>query len=293
MVIFSFTVFFGTWLMLYLPGRLGGGAGLLRLASDVTCLGGCLAYGVAVWLYVVIAEEHRSSRLMQAAWLALAANAGFSVLRTLAESRWPHFFFPAYFEDQPLRGLWQQVAIFLANLSLTVGVVLMWLAFDSVGLSVRLKRRDYLAIGLILCVLALLPVVSGGFTEARSPYLLARYIQRAGAPFWVLYSVLSVILHRMVGEMGGGRLQLALRCIVFYVMARGALILLSSGARLAENAFGPRWYTRLALELDTVGWQFLRWLPALAAAYRIQMSACVVERLNLLKQARSANAAAT
>jgi hypothetical protein len=281
----------GLWLALRLSFRPGGWEMGGWLAEDLISAAGFIAYATACWLSLKIAQEHRGAGLMRGAWLALAANAGLSVLRVLLENRWAAPSFPALFSDRAVRGLWLQFIIFPANLCVLVGLAAMWLALRSVGLRAPLKARDGFAMAVILGLLVLLLTASGGHSEARSPYAVARYLQQYGSFFWAFCGVAAVVLHRTVAQMGGGKLAPALRCLMFYVILRATFFLALSLVRLAQDRAPLAWPYTLSIELTLqTGWQFVRWLPAMAAAYRVQMSVGVVEQLAGLKQARAARA---
>src|SRR4030095_12837926 len=46
----------------------------------------CVAYALALALNLEIAAEYRQTRLLRVAWLALAVNAGVSIIRIIVES---------------------------------------------------------------------------------------------------------------------------------------------------------------------------------------------------------------
>src|SRR5512145_1574864 len=85
-------VWFGLALNLcaYLAAHLPWWAGLtprLRMTeSAIRTVFLCLAYVLALWLNLEIAAEYRQTRWLRLAWLALAGNAGVSIVRMVIES---------------------------------------------------------------------------------------------------------------------------------------------------------------------------------------------------------------
>jgi hypothetical protein len=54
--------------------------------SAIRTISLCLAYTLALALNLEVAAEYRQTRWLHVAWLALAANAGVSVVRIIVES---------------------------------------------------------------------------------------------------------------------------------------------------------------------------------------------------------------
>ncbi|HMX24982.1 MAG TPA: hypothetical protein PKC13_05080, partial [Blastocatellia bacterium] len=115
----------------------------------------CLGYLPALLLNLEIAKEHRQTRWLHAAWLALAANAGVSIVRMIVESSLLNLAWPGYTRT-PLWGLLQHLAIVPANLFLLLGLLAMWWAYQQVGLGFTVEKRDYAVLVGILVLMFLL-----------------------------------------------------------------------------------------------------------------------------------------
>lgn len=237
------------------------------------------AYVVALALSLEVAGEYRGAPLLRVAWLALAANAGISVVRMILEGPWIGLLWSGY--DRALRGLCQHLAIVPANVALLIGVLAMCLAYHRVGLGFEVARRDYALMGMIAAVLIALLTFRSGLTEAQSPYLTGRYLQQTGLVLLALVSAVSVLLHRMALQMGGGQLARVLMLLTLYALARSTVVLLGALRRTLRPTAG--FFIDCLIEL---AWTVIVWLPALAAAYRAQMTVSAAKELNERRLAR-------
>lgn len=244
-----------------------------------------IAFAIALVLTLEIAREYRKTPLLHLAWLAMAANAGISVIRMIFESPWIGMLWSEY--DRSLRGLLQHLAIVPANLALLAGVVAMCVAYHRVGLGFEIERRDYLLIGTIAAVLIALLTFREGLTEAHSAYPAGRYLQQSGLVLLAIISAVSVLLHRMAIRMGGGQLATVLMLITLYAISRSTIVL--TGAITPSLHPEARIFIRGFIEL---GWLTVTWLPALAAAYRMQMTVGAVREIKHLEKRRVAGQAA-
>lgn len=255
------------WLAINLPWTFGWtarhyiAAHLIRLALS------CVALGLACAINLEIAEEYRNARWLRLAWLALAANAGISVLRMIAESPLWQLSWPEY--TLPIRGLLQHLAIVPANFALLLGMAAMCWAYHQVGLGFEIERRDWLMMGGVAALLIALMTVREGLTEAQSPIVTSRYLQLSGLILLALATAVSIVLQRMAMGMGGGRLAAALRVLTLYALLRSALVLL--GALHPERFISPTGNILRGYFFE-LGWQAVLWLPALAAAYRAELT---------------------
>lgn len=247
------------------------------LASRFRNTASIFSFTLAWLLNLKIAREYRQTPLLRLAWLALAANAGLSVIRMILEGHWLQLIWSGY--TTPVRGLWQHLAIVPANLCLLVGVVAMCLAYHRVGLGLEITRRDYAMIALIAAVLIALLTYREGLTEANSPYPAGRYLQQFGLILLALISAVSVLLHGMAMRMGGGLLARVLMLITLYALGRSSLVLLSAITPLLHP--DAKLFIKLVIEL---GWLTVVWLPALAAAYRVQMTVDAVRETRLFER---------
>ncbi len=252
--------------------------GAIKAAASI------LAYALALALNLEIAAEYRHTAWLRAAWLALAANAGLSIARTIVESALLNSVWSQYTSSH-LRGLLQHLVIIPANGFLLLGVLAMWWAYHRVGLGFAIKRRDWAAMAGILALILALLAFRENLSEAQSPYLLGRYLQPAGLVLLSIISAVSLALHRLAMQMGGGKLAVTLRWLMVYVLLRSALVL--EGALRQEflpelsQSYGPGHYFR------NICWQAVPWVAALAAAYRTQLT---VRAAKALAQQRAVKA---
>ena len=235
-----------------------------------------IAFIVALALHLEIAKEYRRTPLLHFAWLALAANAGISVIRMILEGPWLTLIWSEY--DRSLHGLLQHQAIIPANLALLTGVIAMCLAYHRVGLGFEVTRRDYVFMAISAVILIALLVFREGLTEAESPYLAGRYLQQFGLFVLALIAAVCVLLHRMAIQMGGGQLANVLRLITFYAFSRSIIVLFT-----AVRPVFPAGTKPFLSCLTEMSWLLVVWLPALAAAYRLQMTVNAAEKLTSLK----------
>ncbi len=244
----------------------------------------CLAYGLALSLNLEIAAEYRQTRWLRLAWVALAGNAGVSIVRMVVESSLFNLIWPGYTRD-PLWGLLQHLAIVPANAFLLFGLLAMWWAYREVGLGFALEKRDYAAIAGILGLLVALMVFREGLSEARSPYAVSRWLQLVGLTLLSFSAAASLATHRVSMQMGGGKLAVALRFLTLYTLLRGALVLLQASQRmtLTEGQQASGSYSVFM----NLCWQSVPWVAALAAAYHAEMTIHAARELEQQRAARA------
>lgn len=208
-----------------------------------------LAYLVALGYCLRIRADHPAAGRMRRAWEWMGVSAGLSILRH------------AYELTGLLRGWelgvmsWRQILIVLSLLSLTVGLVELWRAFQRVGLGLRWRGIDWVWLGLIvvLAVPAMLNWERMG--DARSPVAAMRYLQFLSAILLAVPAMLSLGLHRISEEMTGGKWAVALRWMVGFLLLR--LV------NLCVVTAWPEWADSIVLSSWAAPWLF-----AMAAAER-------------------------
>ena len=244
----------------------------------------CLAYGLALSLNLEIAAEYRQTRWLRLAWVALAGNAGVSIVRMVVESSLFNLIWPGYTRD-PLWGLLQHLAIVPANAFLLFGLLAMWWAYHEVGLGFAIEKRDYAAIAGILGLLVALMVFREGLSEARSPHEVSRWLQLIGLTLLSFSAASSLATHRVAMQMGGGKLAVALRFLTLYTLLRGALVLLQASQRmtLTEGQQASGSYSVFM----NLCWQSVPWIAVLAAAYRAEMTIHAAQGLEQQRAARA------
>lgn len=248
-----------------------------------------IAYGMALALNLEIAAEHRQTRWLRLAWLALAGNAAVSIVRIVVESSLLNLIWPDYTRG-PLWGLLQHLAIVPANAFMLCGLLAMWWAYNEVGLGFAIEKRDYAAIAAILGLLAGLMVFREGLSEARSPYAVSRWLQLIGLALLTFSAAASLATHRMAVQMGGGKLAVALRFLTLYTLLRGGLVLIQASLRMSlTEGQRPSGSYSVLMELC---WQSVPWIAALAAAYRAEMTVHAARELEHQRAAKAILASA-
>jgi hypothetical protein len=287
---YALALHLGVLIALWVPYRLGGVRELGIVHSAAMTIFSCLAFTVAFVLNLEVAAEYRHTRWLRVAWLGLAANAALSVVRMVVESNLLNLIWEGY-KSSPLAGLLLHLTIVPANCFLLVSLLAMGWAYHEVGLGFTIERRDYGLIVAILGLMLALLIFREGLTEARSPYLLSRYLQQGGLVLLSLTAALSVVLYRMAMQMGGGKLALALQWLTVYVLVRNVLVLAGALQRLAAlNITSGEIKGNLFLVsyLLILGWQSVGWLAALAAAHRAELTINAARELAQRRAARAA-----
>jgi hypothetical protein len=277
------------WLACNMPWRAGLAARHWVAEGAIRTGFLCIAYGMALALNLEIAAEHRQTRWVRFAWLALAGNAAVSIVRIVVESSLFNLIWPGYTRG-PLWGLLQHLAIAPANAFMLFGLLAMWWSYNRVGLGFAIEKRDYAAIAAVLGLFIGLMVFREGLSEARSPYAVSRWLQLIGLALLTFSAAASLATHRMAMQMGGGKLAVALRFLTLYTLLRAALVLLQASQRMAlmegQQSSGP-----YSVFMDLC-WQAVPWIAALAAAYRAEMTVHAARELEHQRAAKAILASA-
>jgi hypothetical protein len=277
------------WLAAHLPWRAGLTPRMWVAESAVRTGFLCLAYGLALALNLEIAEEHRQTRWLRFAWLALAGNAAVSIIRIVVESSLFNLIWPDYTRD-PLWGLLRHLTIVPANAFLLFGLLAMWWAYHRVGLGFAVEKRDYAAIAGILGLLVALMFFHEGLSEARSPYALSRWLQLIGLALLTFSAAASLATHRMAMQMGGGKLAVALRFLTLYTLLRGVLVLIQAGLKMSLMDGQQPGVSYSAFMI--LCWQAAPWIVTLAAVYRAEMTVHAARELEHQRAAKAVLASA-
>ena len=279
----------GAWLALHLPWQLGWTPHFEIAEWAVRLMFLSSAYLLAFLLNLEIAAEYRQVRLLRVAWLALAANAGFSVVRIVIESSLLNLVWERY-KPGPVFGLLQHLAIVPANTCLLLGLLAMGWAYHRTGLGFRIEKRDYAAIAGVLGLIIALIYFRAGLSQAQSPNTIGRGLQLIGLVLLSLSAAASFVLHRQALQMGGGKLALALRWLTFYTLLRGVLVLAQAGYR--TTLLDGQASTELQSLLFEPWWLMVPWLALLAAAHRSELTIHAARQLAQQRAARAAMASA-
>lgn len=276
--------------MVRMPAQLGLTSRHWIMEGATRTIASCVAYALAIVLNLEIANEYRNARWLRVAWLALAVNAGVSILRMLVESSLINLAVERY-TGSPLFGLLQHLAIVPANVFLLLGLIAMWWAYHQVGLGFTIKPLDYAIIAGILVLMCALLIFREGLSQAHSPFFAGRYLQQIGLVLLALSAASSLVLQRMAMQMGGGKLAIALRFLTLYTLVRGVLVLFQAWQRTlaSEMPLSSLPLFQLFLEFS---WQVVPWIATLAAAYRAELTVHAAQELAQQRASKAALASA-
>jgi hypothetical protein len=216
-----------------------------------------LAYLLATAFCLRIACEYRRQPKLRLAWRLLAINGMVSMLRHALEM--------GAFDPITHIHLYRQVSITLALLFLLGGMWTMARAFLSTGLGFRVHRIDILAVACVFALVSVILFFHENLSEASVPLLAPRNVQIFSQVVIAVAAAFSVVLHRIILEMGGGKLAIAMRFLVGHIVGR-VLLVLTSQILHPNIAAHPDWEFISHLAFD-----FSIWLFALAACYRASM----------------------
>lgn len=268
------------WLCAYFINKASGDGSWQHVKSGIKLTYVSFLYLVAMFLNLMISTEYKNSRLLRFAWIALATNAGISIIRTGIESSLINKMLSIQ-----MYGLIQHLAIVPANVCLLMGLIAMLVAFYRVGLDCKPERRDYLSILAIIVMGIGMIYFRQGLSEANSQYELGRYLQLSGLILLTLSGISSIILYRIAMKMGGGKLAVSLLFLTAYTLFRSALVLIFAIRRLE--------YPYIDIFTDTqplfeILWQIVPIFAALSATYRLELTAYATSKLERHRSIKAA-----
>jgi hypothetical protein len=269
------------WLGFRLPAQFEWTSRHLIIEGIIRTVGLALAYLCAFGLNLEIAAEYRKTPWLRVAWIALALNAGISILRMLIE----YNLYLVEYIGAPLSKLLQHLAIVPANGFLLLGLVAMWWAYHKVGLGFKIQVRDWAAISGILILICAIFWYREGLTEANSPYEVSRYLQLAGLVLLLLSGAASLVLHRMAIQMEGGKLAIALNFLTLYTIMRGILVFAGAVRRISEPE-SPLQPSNIQFIIQ-IGWLIVPWIAVLAAAHRAELTVQAAKELEQQRASRN------
>jgi hypothetical protein len=217
-----------------------------------------LAYAVALYYWIKIAGDHPRGSMMRAAWLLLAASSAVSILRHTLEA------VDHVRKNNLVQSNYVQIPILLALILLIGGLFAIWFSFSSIGLGSRFRWSD-LAWVAAAAILAAIPYLFSWQTHASG---LIRPIVSLSPPLLAAPALLTLLLHRIEQEMGGGQLATSLRLIVTFLILR-LLALTGNSPAIAE-------FTASQVVVGAAGWTSI-WFFTLAAAYRWRLTVSIRE----------------
>jgi len=279
----------GVWIGLHLHVLFGGSHRQEDTELFFFATASAVAYALAFVLNLEIAREYRDNVWMRWSWLLLAGNAGLSIGREIVESPLLNSVLIGY-AGSPLARVHHQMVIGLANSCLILGLAGMWWAYQRVRLGFRIGRREYAQIGVIVVITLALLISRKGMSEGASPYLASRLLQPLGLVLLSFAAAISVVLHGMAVQMGGGKLAVALRCLTLYTLVRATLVLVE--ALLSLTSPERRQTHDLTMFLDLLCWRTVPWILVLAAAYRAELTVHARKALDRQRAGKAALATA-
>jgi hypothetical protein len=216
------------------------------------------AYSFALYFWLKILADHAPDSTMRLAWIMMSWSSAFSILRH-------GFEFTAYvagwtrMRPNTLVGL-RQIPMVLSLLLLTAGLIAMWSSFAAIGIGLRFRQTDLLWVAGIIAVVPVILSSRENMQDARSTYALIRRLQSVDPILLAVPALLSVALHRIRQEMGGGQLATSLRLLVAFLVLR-LVAMLAGTSRLYGD------FPVLSVIALTLGWA-APWLFPLSALQR-------------------------
>lgn len=222
-----------------------------------------IAYGCGTHVCVKIANDYRDRSTMRLAWRLIAASAGFAVVRHSFEG----LVLATGWVDTMLTTLvsLRQLPIAVSLILLTAGLVAVWSSFTSIGMGLRFRAADVLVLAVILAFVPSILSLREEMSDAQSVYPIIRHLQSASPLLLAIPALVSLVLHRISQEMGGGQLALSLRCMVAFLLMRMLALLLGlfPGVPALTVASRTVWWSTAGLFLLAV---FYRWQVTLSAS---------------------------
>ena len=238
---------------------------------------GAVARGIAVTLFLGIADEYRKVRLSRLAWQALAINAGLLFIKGVVSSSVIDAFIENY-HNTPWRGFLNHALGVPASVFLLLGLMGLLQSYRSAGLGAKLRGSDYVIMAVSLALFGWVLIVHKNLEEGQSPWLINRILQPLDLSLIGVASIVSVLLHRHAASISGGKLAEALRWLVIYGLMPGVLVLLVQFAVPAIQ----RTVSFDASPLGTL-WRLLPWMMTLAAAVRAEVTSDAVAQVTRLR----------
>jgi hypothetical protein len=201
---------------------------------------------------------------MKLAWRLIAAHAVFALMRHGYES---FAVVTGWMTGQPTTlATLRQIPLVISLILLSAGLIALWSSFTAIGIGLRFRLTDYLLLGLILALVPLMLSQQQGMVDSHSDYSLIRRLQSASPGLLAVPAAVSLILHRISQEIGGGQLALSLRLLAIFLLMRMLSLFLS---------LYPEW-TVLTIASRTTFW-VTPWMFLLAVFYRWNLTVSASE----------------
>ncbi|HKX29783.1 MAG TPA: hypothetical protein VJ302_18985 [Blastocatellia bacterium] len=240
---------------------------------------GAAARGMAVILFLRIADEYRSVRLTRLAWQALAVHAAIAYSRGIISSSLVNLLVENYYSS-PLRGFLNHLLGSISSVFLLLGVIGILRGYRRAGLDPDLRARDYVVIAITVILFGGVLSFRAALDEGHSPWLINRILQPLDLCLIAAASIVSIVLYRYAASLSGGKMAEALGWLVIYGIGPGMLVLFL-------QVILPATAGAILFDLSPVGrlWTLLPWMLTLTAAVRAQITADVVAQMARLKLA--------
>jgi len=247
-----------------------------------------IGYAAATWYCLKIAADYPDSSSMKLAWRLIAAHAVFAALRHGFESM---AVVMGWMTNYPITLVsLRQIPIVVSLILLAAALIALWSSFTVIGIGLRFRVADYVLLGMILALVPLILVQQQEMVDSRSAYVFIRRLQAASPGLLAVPAAVSLVLHRISQEVGGGRLALSLRLLALFLLMRMLSLFLG---------LFPEWPI-LTVASRTTFWA-TPWVFLLAVFYRWQMTVSASElarryevdpegEIRVLKQAKTVGA---
>ncbi len=252
---------YGLLLAAQLPGTIDPAR--LRLQGVMHGLTG-LCYAGATRYCLKIAGDYLDSSPMKLAWRLIAAHAAFAFLRHAYECL---AVVTGWMTAYPITLVTlRQIPLVISLILLAAGLIALWSSFAAIGIGLRFHVADYFLLGLILALVPLILSQQQGMVDSHSAYSFVRRLQSASPGLLAVPAAVSLVLHRISREIGGGQLAQSLRLLALFLLMRMLSLFLS---------LFPDWPI-LTVASRTTFWA-TPWMFLLAVFYRWQLTVSASE----------------
>jgi hypothetical protein len=222
-----------------------------------------LAYLIAFYLFRQAAAEYPERSTMGRAFMALAWSSAASVVRHAIENPWMDLMWPGFYSSA-LKGLLRQALLVLIIGGLLLGVSAIFVTVRRLDLGFRIRRRDWIGVGLSIAICVIISTGRARLSEAQSTYVWAYALQWMNLCLLLAAAAVSCMLQGLAVQMGGCTLANCFRFLSAHSLLRALLVAVSLFPAIrAMEGYSPT---------ASFIFQFSPWLFALAASARAQLS---------------------
>jgi hypothetical protein len=244
----------------YRIGRQTAWRDLLGNWSFAFLVGATVAHVIASILAVKLVQEFPKGSRMRLAWVLIAASNLGGLVRHVFEC----VVIRAGYWRHPVFGL-RQIPLVLALVLLLAGLVVMWSAFSSLGLGLRVYKRDIVALAALMLVVPPALIFERHEMDLDSPFAVVRILNLISPFFFAATAGLGLLLYRLSVQLGEGQLARSLRYLALFPAAR---LLLSVLTIFPDEVLGVPYLRPFLFALTYT----VSWFLALAMAERWQLT---------------------